>query len=70
MGLIGENGCIREKILSAMSTANSTWTGLGSNSDVRGESPATECLNYDLALIHLQFLLAVYRKKGGITRCL
>jgi hypothetical protein len=54
---------MREKILSAMSTANSTWTGLGSKSDVRGESPATECLNYGLARIHLQFLLAANREK-------
>jgi hypothetical protein len=63
MGLIGENGSIRERILSAMSTVNSTWTGLGSNSDVRGESPATEGLNYGLVRIHLQFLLAVNREK-------
>jgi len=63
MGLIGENGSIREKILSAMSTANCTWTGLGSNSHVRGESPVTECLNCGLARIHLQFLPAANREK-------
>jgi hypothetical protein len=64
MGLIGENGSIRDKILSAMSTVNSTWTGLGSNSDVRGESSTTDGLNYGLARIHLQFLLAVNRQNG------
>lgn len=63
MGLIGENGSIREKSLSAMCTANSTRTGLGSNPYVRGESPVTECLNYGLARIHLQFLLAANREK-------
>jgi len=64
MVLTGENGSIRDKILSVMSTANSTWTDLGSKSDVRGESPTTEGLNYGLARIHLQFLLAVNRENG------
>lgn len=62
MGLRGDNGSIRDKILSAMSTANSTWTGLGSNSDVRGDSPTTEGLNYGLTRIHLQLLLSVNRE--------
>jgi hypothetical protein len=64
IGLIGENEEYSGKFLTAMSTANSKCTGLGSNSDVRGESPATECLSFGVVLNHLQFLLAANREKG------
>jgi hypothetical protein len=53
MNLAGENRSTRGKTCPSanLSTTNSTWTDLGSNPGLRGESPATNRLTHGTALI-------------------
>jgi hypothetical protein len=37
--------CLRTYPSATLSTANLTWNDLGSNPSLRGERPATDCLN-------------------------